>query len=404
MTTSLLYHSFGLRKQILLKTEYKYSVITMKVKTKEDKLQCSNCKSWDVIKKGKKERLFRGIPIGSKVVYIIAEIQRLKCKDCGLVRQEKIDFALPKAIYTNSFKRYVLELSKIGTIQDVADHLKVSWDLVKDIQKEYLQCHYSKPNLKEVKYIGIDEFAIHKGHKYMTIVLDLETGIILYAAEGKDAESLAKFWKRIKRNQIKIQAVAIDMSPAYISSVIHNIPEAKIVFDHFHIKKKLNEELSELRRELYNQETDLNKKELLKGTRWLLLKNNENLNDQWEEKRRLNEALEINKPLATAYYLKEELDLIWEQDSKEAAEKFLGKWVAKAYASGIFRLKKFANTLLAHRTGIFAWYDFPISTGPLEGINNKIKTMKRQAYGFRDNEFFKLKLYSLHEKKYALTG
>ncbi|GAI96196.1 unnamed protein product [marine sediment metagenome] len=90
--------------------------------------------------------------------------------------------------------------------------------------------------------------------------------------------------------------------------------------------------------------------------------------------------------------------------SKENAKKFLGKWVAKAFASKIPRLKKFANTLLAHRTGIFSWYDYPISTGPLEGLNNKIKVMKRQAYGFRDTEFFKLKIYSLHEKTYALVG
>jgi transposase len=98
------------------------------------------------------------------------------------------------------------------------------------------------------------------------------------------------------------------------------------------------------------------------------------------------------------------LKLLWEQESKKDAEKFLGRWVAKAMASKVERLKKFAHTLLAHRSGIFAWYDYPISTGPLEGMNNKIKTMKRQAYGFRDMEFFKLKIYSLHEKNYALVG
>ncbi|MBD3184586.1 ISL3 family transposase, partial [Candidatus Poribacteria bacterium] len=171
-----------------------------------------------------------------------------------------------------------------------------------------------------------------------------------------------------------------------------------------HVVKLLNDELSKLRRDLYRQETELNKKKLLKGTRWLLLKNSDNLDDEREERKRLEEALAINEPLAIAYYLKEEMKLIWEQYSKQEAKKFLGKWVAKAMASKLPRLKKFANTLLAHRTGIFAWYDYPISTGSLEGINNKIKTMKRQAYGFRDNEFFKLKIYTLHEKNYALTG
>ncbi len=404
MNTSLLYHMFGIKNQKVISTKYIRGNIYVKIKTKEDKLQCSVCKSFNVIKSGTKERLFRTIPIGKKEVHLTAVIQRLECKDCHLIRQEHLSFAQEKKSYTRSLKRYILELSKIGTIQDVANHLNISWDLVKEIQKDYLQKHYSNIKLCGIKHIAIDEFAVKKGHKYMTVVIDLDTGIIIYVGEGKGASALDPFWKKIKSNNIKIEAVSIDMSAAYISAVMLNIPEAQIVFDHFHIIKLLNDELSKLRRELYNQETELNKRQLLKGTRWLLLKNNKNLNDEYEEQRRLKEALSINEPLAIAYYLKEDLKLLWEQDSKHKAEKFLGKWVAKAFASKIPRIKKFANTLLAHRTGIFSWYDYHISTGPLEGINNKIKTMKRQAYGYRDLDFFKLKIYSLHEKNYALVG
>ena len=404
MNTSLLYHVFGLYTQEVVRTEYKEGKICVKVKTKKDKLRCSACGSYQVIKSGKKERVFRALPIGRKPVFILAEIHRLKCKRCGLIRQERITFAEERKSYTRSFKRYLLELSKIGTIKDIAMHLGVSWDLVKEVQKEELRKHYSSPNIKEVKHIAIDEFSVKKGHKYMTVVMDIDTGHIIFVGEGKGAESLTQFWKRIKRNKVNIRAVAIDMSPAYIAAVTENLPQAQIVFDHFHIVKLLNDQLSKLRRELYNHETELNKKRLLKGTRWLLLKNSDNLSDENNEKKRLQEALAINKPLATAYYLKEELGLLWKQSSKKNAEIFLKKWVDKAKASKLPRLIKFANTLMAHRSGIFAWYDYPISTGPLEGINNKIKTMKRQAYGFRDLEFFKLKIYTLHEKKYALTG
>lgn len=112
----------------------------------------------------------------------------------------------------------------------------------------------------------------------------------------------------------------------------------------------------------------------------------------------------MNQPLATAYYLKEELKLIWQQKNKEDSQKVFGQWVAKAMASGINLLQKFVRSLLAHRNGIFNWYDFKISTGPLEGFNNKIKVMKRQGYGYRDKDFFKLKIYALHKSKYALTG
>ena len=403
MNTSLLYHAFGIQHQNVLKCEYKYGKIAVKIKTKDSKLQCSKCKSYNVIKSGKVERLFRTIPIGKKQVFMLAIIQRLECK-AGSVRQEHIKYAESKKTYTRSLKRYILELSKIGTIQDVANHLGMSWDIVKEIQKEHLQLHYGRPDIKHVKHIAIDEFAVKKGHKYMTVVVDLDTGIIIYVGEGKGMDALEGFWIRIKRNKVQIEAVAIDMSPAYISAVTNNIPEAQIVFDHFHVIKLYNDVISKLRRDLYNQETDINKRELIKGTRWLLLKNNEDLDDEKDEKKRLNEALAINQPLTIAYYLKEDLKLLWEMGSKENAKKFLGKWVAKAFASKIPRLKKFANTLLAHRTGIFSWYDYPISTGPLEGLNNKIKVMKRQAYGFRDTEFFKLKIYSLHEKTYALVG
>jgi len=143
---------------------------------------------------------------------------------------------------------------------------------------------------------------------------------------------------------------------------------------------------------------------MIKGTRWLLLKNNDNLNESKNEFDRLEAALSVNKPLATAYYLKEELRWLWLQDSMISCQKFLGQWVAKAIASGINELKKFAKTLLKHRFGIFNWYKFKISSGPLEGLNNKIKVMKRKAYGFRDIEFFKLKIYAIHSAKHQLIG
>ena len=137
---------------------------------------------------------------------------------------------------------------------------------------------------------------------------------------------------------------------------------------------------------------------------WILLKNPENLNKERNERQRLDEALQINEPLATGYYMKEDLRQLWSQKNKEKADTFLKDWIARAQSSGIRILQKFANTLAAHRTGILAYYDFPISTGPLEGTNNKIKTMKRQAYGFRDIEFFKLKILAIHKAKYALVG
>ncbi len=200
-----------------------------------------------------------------------------------------------------------------------------------------------------------------------------------------------------------IEAVATDLSPAYISAVSTNLPKAVHVFDHFHLIKLFNDGLSDLRRKLYH-EAELMQRQVLKGSRWLLLKNPENLDPKHREQERLAAALELNQPLALAYYMKEDLRQIWMQPDKTTATQVLHDWVQRAFASGISTLIKFAKTVALYRSGILAYYDYPISTGPLEGTNNKIKTMKRQAYGFRDLEFFKLKILALHKTKYALVG
>ena len=212
------------------------------------------------------------------------------------------------------------------------------------------------------------------------------------------------FWKRLRPSGAKIEAVAMDMSGAYQSAVRARLPKAAIVFDRFHVVKLFNDKLSDLRRALYREATEVQHKEVLKGTRWLLLKNAANLDPEKDEKKRLNEALKLNAPLAAAYYLKEDLRRFWEQPGKRFATTFLDGWIRRAEASGIKILQQMAKTLAAHRSGLLAYYDVMITSGPMEGTNNKIKTMKRQAYGFRDLEFFKLKILAIHESKYALVG
>ena len=403
MSTSLLYHGFGIQGYQHRRTEYRGGKVIFTIRHKRDELVCSHCGSRKVIRRGKVTRQFRTVPIGLKPVLISLAIQRVFCNACSLVRQTKLGFADHRRSYTKAFERYVLELSKFATIKDIASHLGVSWGLIQDIQKRNLLKRYKTLKLKHLKQIAIDEISIGKGHRYMTIVLCLETGAVVYVGDGKGADALAPFFKKLSRSKTKVEAVAIDMSPAYISAVMENLPEAKMVFDHFHVVKLYNDRLSDLRRKLYH-EADILGKKTIKGTRWLLLKNPENLNEERQEPQRLHEALALNQPLFTAYYMKEDLRQIWKQPNKKKAKEFLTDWVWRAGSSGISMLQKMAKTIAVYSFGILAYYDYPISTGPLEGTNNKIKTMKRQAYGFRDMEFFKLKIMALHETKYALVG
>jgi transposase len=290
------------------------------------------------------------------------------------------------------------------TLKDVANFLRVSWDLVKDIYKYYLKKRFSKPRLSKLKYIAIDEISIRKGHKYITLVMDLKSGAVIFVGDGKCADALAGFWKRLKVSRAKLKAVSTDMSTAYVAAVRENLPGVPLILDRFHVVKLMNEKLARIQRSLYRELNDTMRKKVLKGSRWILMKNPDNLSKERDEQERLKEALRLNEPLATAYYMKEDLRQIWEQPNKQTAEKVLESWIETALSSDIQQLVKMGKTMALHRRSILDWYDHPISSGPMEGTNNKIKTMKRQAYGFRDMEFFKLRILGIHEAKYAITG
>jgi len=404
MSTSLLYHGFGVKGYNHVNTKYQDGAVTFTVEHKPFSLRCPECRSRKVKKRGAIPRFFRTVPIGGKSVWLSLAVQRIECLACDALRQARIGFAEPLRRHTKAFERYALELSHRMTIQDTARHLGVSWDTVKDIQKRYLGRKFARPKLRHLKRIGIDEISIGKRHRYLTVVMDLDSGAVVFVGNGKGADALDPFWKKLRPSKAKIKAVAMDMSPAYIGAVLHHLPKASIVFDHFHVIKLYNDKLTGLRRKLYHELENDQQKEVLKGTRWLLLKNPQNLDTNKNESERLEKALALNAPLATAYYMKEELRQFWNQSDKASAELFLASWMDRARASGISMLKRFANTLAVHKSGLLAYYDHPISTGPLEGTNNKIKTMKRQAYGFRDMDFFKLKIMAVHQARYALVG
>jgi transposase len=405
MSTSLLYHAFGIIGYFYQSTRYITNAIVVAIKEDHWRLRCPVRRCRNVRCRGKVTRRFRTIPIGRKAVYIDLPVQRVECAKCQAIRQVKVRFADERKGYTRAFERLVLELSRHMTIRSVACHLRVSWDLIKDIQKHNLRKRYRLPKLAKVKWIAIDE--IYRGKKlgYLTIVLDLQRGAVIFVGDGKSGDALAPFWERLKRSGARIEAVTTDMGPAYINAVQTHIPEATLVFDHFHIIKLFNEKLTKLRRELQREAKDGLGKFILKGICWLLLKNPENLDDTRNERQRLDEALKLNEPLAAVYYMKEELRAIWHQPDKNSAQKALDEWVRKAAASDVNMLKQFSKTIAAHRSGILAYFDFDgLSTGPLEGINNKIKTLHKMAYGFRDVEFFELKIMAPHETHYALVG
>lgn len=287
------------------------------------------------------------------------------------------------------------------TLRDVAVLTRLSWDTVKSITQSHLANDYGKPMLRGVRYLAIDE--IHLGQKmcFYTLVIDLDDGRILWAKPGRGKQALQGFWQRLRAAQADIQAVATDMSAAYWSAVQEHLPAAALVFDKFHILKLMNERLDDLRRELV-REAEGPLKLKIKGTRFLLLRNPQNLKDDQIPK--LDEALRLNEPLLLGWYLKEELRELWNQSSSKRMEAFLSDWCDKAAQTGIRQIQRMAKTLRVHASGVLAYADHPITSGKLEGINNKIKTLTKQSYGFHDENFFVLKLLSLHHSRYKLLG
>jgi transposase len=364
-------------------------------------LVCSCCGSTNVWKKGSTTpRRIHSLPFGRKTTTIILEIPRVFCLDCGTLRQVKLTFAEEHKRHTRFFERYVLDLLLSMTCQDVAKHLGLSWDTVRDIEKQRLTRDFAKPSLKDVTHIAIDEIAVKKGHKYLTVVMDLHSGRVIFVGGGKGADALLPFWKRLRRSRAKIVAVCSDMSSAYTSAIRNHVPDAIHVFDRFHVVKLFNEKLTDLRRRLYGETKDKDDKSALKGIRFDLLKR------EPDEKGviRLEKALAIHADLAVAHALKEELYELWEQDDEEEGYQCLVDWIADAEWSEIPEMKAFAKTLRNHWQEIVNYYSCEITSGPLEGLNNKIKTLKRQSYGFRDQEYFKLKILAIHKARYAIVG
>lgn len=376
MEPSFLYHSFGISRSYQYHaTEYKDNAIILKLKSISlKKVKCPHCGGYHIIKYGVIHRKLHNLPIGKKKTFLSLTIQRYLCKDCKKVFQADIPFTHGNVSYTYRFSRYIIDLFRLGaTISDIAKHLGVGWDMIKDIHKKYLKRKYANPDLSKVKRIDIDEFAVRKGHVYKTIVVDLDTGRIIYVGDGRGSSSLTDFWKRLKRKGIQLELVTSDMSAAYILAVKENAPEATHVYDKFHVVQLVNEAVDKVRRSVWNQETDLEKRKLIKGTRWMLLSKNL---DKYDEaaRNRFENILQTNEPLFKAYYLKEDLCQIWMQKDKQAGEEQLKYWCERAQESKLPAMVKAANSLLAKRTGILAWYDCKVTNAILEGDEQQSKS------------------------------
>ena len=335
-------------------------------------------------------RAVRDLCLCEAQVLLNVEYRKIACPRCDCIRVEHHDFVAPYARVTHRLARYIYDLCKHMSIRAVARHVGLDWKTVKEIDKHFLEKEFGRTRYEGLRIVAIDEISIRRGHTYMTVVLNYETGAVVWMGEGRSVSTLDEFFNKMPETRRgKIEAVAIDMWDPFIKAVRRWCPNAKIVFDLFHVVKAFGKVIDKVR----NQEASearKHEKDVYKGSKYLLLKNKENLTP--EQRPRLRHLLDLNKTLASVYILKDYLKQLWRYKYRRCAKRFLHMWRQLAYAIPYSAVHKFANMLDNYSYGILNHCDYPIHTGVLEGCNNKIKTISKRAFGFHDNRYFTLKV------------
>jgi transposase len=316
---------------------------------------------------------------------------RVKCPRCG-VRVEDFPWAEPWARVTTALANSVAVLARELSWQATARQYGLNWKSVATIVKRAV--HYGLRNRVRppVHVIGIDEVSRRKGQVYLTVVYDLERRLLLWAGEGRTEEAVKKFFtEEMGRRRCRtLQVVCMDMWAAYANLVRQYAPQAKILFDRFHIVQHLNHAVDEVRLELWRQLTAKERAQF-KGSKFVLLKNPWNLNQ--DQKERLSTLVRWNTPLTRAWYLKESFQLFWSYKQPGRAEQHLRKWMNAAMRSKLEPFKKFVRMLRSHLDGVLAWTKIRLSNGAVEGMNNKIKAISHRSFGFRNAETFIAAIY-----------
>lgn len=344
-------------------------------------------------------RLVNDLPLFGRKCQLSIELAEMRLKD-GKRRIEEVSFIDKASYYTKRFCKLISSLCRHLAIQVISKHFQIRWGTIKNIDKAYLNTTLPALNPSEITqltYLGVDEVARTKGHDYMTVVYDLSSGQLIWVHEGRTAEVLSIFLKALTDTAKKgVLAVAMDMGPAYQKAVKENLPNADIVFDRFHVMQNFSRPMDNQRRVEFRR-ADKKSQSIMKGSRFLLLKNKKNLSDKQVDK--LSFLLETNENINAMYILKEQLQAIWLHDSYDGMSDAIDEWIDMANKSGLLYLKKFAKSLERYRVGICNYAKHNLTTARIEAGNVAIGMIRKRARGMSDTEYFKLKIRQLGTKE-----
>ena len=337
-------------------------------------------------------RCIRDLPILDAETHVWVPRYRVACPTCG-PKLETLPWLSPWERVTKRLAESVVRLCRVLPVKHVAEFYGLDWGTVKTLDVAALADQLLPVDLSRVTVMAMDEFALRKGHRYATVVLEPRRKRILWVGEGRGREDVRPFFQLVGSEGCQqIQAVVMDMNPAYEEEVRAHCPSAVIVYDLFHVVAKYGREVIDRVRvdEANRLRHDKATRKVIKGARWLLLRNRENVPPA--DRVRLHDLLAANRRLAAIYVLKDDLKHLWHYTYPGAASRFFAGWYQRAIRSRIVPLKKFARRLKEKLPGILAHCYYPLHTSLLEGVTNKIKVLKRMGYGYRDNGYFFLKI------------
>lgn len=337
-------------------------------------------------------RIIRELPMFGKPVWLRVPLRRLRCDHCG-TRTERVSWLARHARVTRGLADFVGVWCEKLPVAHVCKLSGLHWETVRRIERERLERQLAGLPAAYPTRLVMDEFALFKGHRYATVVLDADTRRVLWVGEGRSREAIRPFFEWLGPERCaQIQAVAMDMNTAFDLEVQEHCPNARVVYDLFHVVAKYGREVIDRVRvdeaNRLREERPLRK--IVKRARWLLLRNPENV--PAAQQSNLRELLSANQALLTVYVMKAGLKELWRPTTAWQWRRTWRMWLGMATHSGIEPLRRFAAKLRPYWRGIVARMRWPMHTGQLEGINNRIKVMKRMAYGYRDSEFFFLKI------------
>lgn len=338
------------------------------------------------------KRQVRDTPLGGRSCWIEIELAQVYLSK-NERRMEHCPFVAKGNYYTHRFCRLISGLCRHMSIESVSRHLGLRWESTKNIDKAYL--HSTLPaldptQLTGLKMIGVDEVARAKGHDYMTVVYDMVEGHLIWVEAGRTADVFSSFLKQLPTETANnIEAVAMDMGPAYQKSVRECLPNADIVFDRFHVMKNYGDAIKNQRRTEFRK-ADKEGKELMKGCYYLLLKNADKLTETQSKK--LNCLLAENNNLNALYVMKEQLQSLWSNTDREVMGEQLEQWCQLAEQTNMAYIKRFAQSLRRHKVGICNYAKYQLTSARIEGGNVSIGMIRKRARGIQDTDYFKLKI------------